>query len=598
MKTSSNRSKPSIDPGPGSFAGPRGKGRWFVHGVTLYCLLLAWAPNTDAQIVLPPVTHTVGPGGGPPCDFSSIQAAIDAAATGDIIRVTTGINWLVASSLTIANKSLTLVGGYSDCEDTTSDPDQPSTVSGLGFVSTLTVSRNIAGVQNVLVRNFTLRMGEGGNDKGGGVDLSGAVVLRLDNVRVQENEADYGGGIRIHGGPPIPTLRLEGGSLIGGIDAFVIHNNAFQNGGGIFCDNGGIIEWLDASINFNTALNGGGISMNDCTLTMPAASGSELRAVEIRGNQALTNGGGIHALNSSELNISSAGNRQVRISNNKADGGNGGGVFLLGSDLFAKGVQIEENTAGDTGGGVHMSGSSLELDRGDSGGANCPERERCATLYRNHADGQGGAVYLFGASVADLRQVFVDRNTANDMPGMLVSIGASLIMRDVQLSANNARLANTELIFASASTLDFRHVSAAFNDVDQVIRTIDGTNVKIHDSILWQPGLDTLVGDGSAILDLSCNNAVEDVTLPGAAMHPPGFLTGEKLTERRPVLRLAPDSQNVDACDNNPGPSPDSDALGLPRVVDNPEVADQSGPLDRGALEFQPPIFEDGFEDP
>jgi hypothetical protein len=60
---------------------------------------------------------------------------------------------------------------------------------------------------------------------------------------------------------------------------------------------------------------------------------------------------------------------------------------------------------------------------------------------------------------------------------------------------------------------------------------------------------------------------------------------------------LAPDSANVDACDDAPAPNPAFDAVGSPRVVDVTDVADQAGPLDRGALEYQPPIFIDGFED-
>jgi len=443
-----------------------------------------------------------------------------------------------------------------------------------------------------------VRAGDGDANKGGNIDLSGGVLLRLDNVNVQEGEADYGGGIRIHGGPPIATLRLEGGTRIGGISPILLTNNAFQQGGGIYCDGSGVIEWVDAAINFNTALHGGGIRMNGCSLTMPEAVGGNYRVVEIRGNQVLGSGGGIYASNDATLAMNSSRNRQVRIDGNHADV-DGGGILIFGAGvtLDADGVQIEENAADNHGGGLYINAGSVSLDRGNPSGADCPARERCATLSRNLAGVHGGAAYLIGAAELDLRQAFVESNSANNMPGMLLTSGSTLVLRDVQF-AGNTGLAGAELIFASDSALELRHVSSAFNTVARSIRTIGGSNVTIHDSILWQAeGTTTLGGDGTAVLDLSCNNAIENATLPGAATHTPGFLDGDTVSLPLPVLQLAPDSANVDACDDAPVPNPAQDAVGQPRVVDAAEVVNQAGPLDRGALEYQPPIFIDGFED-
>lgn len=82
-----------------------------------------------------PETKTVGPGGGPPCDFSGIQAAIDCANSGDTIRISNQQNWTVNPGLVVANKSLTIVGGFSDCADTTSD-STPSIINGAGLDTT------------------------------------------------------------------------------------------------------------------------------------------------------------------------------------------------------------------------------------------------------------------------------------------------------------------------------------------------------------------------------------------------------------------------------------------------------------------------------
>lgn len=559
-------------------------------------LALVCACPAPAGIIVPPAVYTVGVGVS--CDFNSLQPAIDAAANGDTIRLTVQVNWLNPAGFTITDKSLSVVGGYSDCDDTTPDPDQRSLTYTADSASTFTVSNGLAGERTVLLRHLIVRDGAGDADHGGGVDLAGDVWLRLNNVIVEGNAADHGAGIRIHGNPSSPRLRLEGGSRIGGPEPFVSANSATLNGGGIHCQDGGVIEWVDASIVFNNALSGGGIYMIACTLTMPAAPGEAFRLVELRGNRSVGSGGGLIALNNSSVTMSSAANRQVQVVGNQASD-SGGGIYLNLSQLVAEGVKIEQNQAADNGGGLYTTGgATVDLHRGNPTGANCPDRDRCATLSRNSSQGNGGAVYLFGASTLDLRQVFVEANIAPNMPIVLASNGPTVILRDVQASGNIAtNLGESELIFGSDATLDFRHVTTAHNDVDAVVRTIGASQITIHDSILWEPGASIFTGDGSETLDLSCNNASESDTIPGAQTHVPGFAAGDDPVHPLPILRLAPESANIDVCPDQPPPNPAFDALGQPRLVDVADVANLAGPLDRGAIEFQPPLFADGFED-
>jgi len=566
----------------------------------LWSLMAFWpVAFATGEIIVLPETITFGVGAS--CDFDAasfvIQDAIDSADSGDTIRISNELTWIVPAGLVVANKSLTIVGGFSNCTDDSSDPATPSFINAIGSSTTLTVSNAIAGVPTVLVRNIVLFNGDGGATKGGGVDLSGGILLRLDNVDVQDSDADYGGGIRIHGGPPIPTLSLEGGSLIGGTSIFGGSNSASQHGGGIYCDDGGVIEWEHASINFNNALVGGGMYLEGCTLTMPSAPGSELRTVEIRGNEALQAGGGLYATGSSDITLTSELNRQVRISNNKA-GTTGGGIYLINSNLDAAGLKLEQNSAEGNGGAAYLLGSTFDLGRGNPTGANCPDRERCATITRNLSADPVGGVLGGNGSVVDLRQVFVEANSGNSVAALSVSNGSTLILRDVQLTGNTATGGgDSRLISAVDATLDLRHVTAAANEVNSLIRTLSSSTVTIHDSILWEPGIPTLGGDGTAILDLSCNNASENGTIAGAVTHTPGFLTGDVVGLPPPILHLAPSSKNIDTCDDAPLPNPAFDIIGQLRVVDIPEVADGAGALDRGATEYQPPLFKDGFED-
>lgn len=179
------------------------------------------------------------------------------------------------------------------------------------------------------------------------------------------------------------------------------------------------------------ATKGGGMYLDGCTLTMPSAPGSELRTVEIRGNEVLESGGGLAATGFSDITLTSELNRQVRISNNTA-GTTGGGVYLLGSNLDAAGLKLEQNEAG----------------------------------------GNGGAV-----------------------------------------------------------------------------------------------------------------------------THTPGFLMGDVVGLPPPILHLSPASQNIDTCDDAPPSNPAFDIVGQLRVVNIPEVPNGAGALDRGAAEYQPPLFKDSFED-
>ena len=565
--------------------------------VVTLSLLASWPLQVTAGDIAIPQTITFGNGAA--CDFNvgdleSMQSAINAAGGGDTIRVTNQATWTVPAGLVVANKSLTIVGGFSDCTDTTSDPDTPSIFNATGSATTLTVSNAIAGVHNVLVRNINLTGGDGGANKGGGVDLSGAMQLRLDNVNVQTSDADNGGGIYVHGGPPIPTLRLEGGSLIGATSIFAGKNNAFGNGGGIYCDNGGIIQWVDASINFNTANAGGGMYLDGCDLTMPSAPGNELRTVEMRGNEVIEEGGGLFARDSSDVSLTSELNRQVRISDNKADG-TGGGVQLINSDFNAVGLKLEQNSAGNTGGGAFVLDSTFNMFRGDS--TNCPDRDRCSTFTRNFATGAVGGIIAQSNSFVDLRQLFMESNTGASVAAVSVSSNSSLTLRDVQLAGNTGSdPGNTRLLSANDGTLDLRHVTAAFNNVEMVIRSTAGSSLAIFDSILWHPSNSIVDEDGSGTFDLGCNNASDLASMPGSLTHTPGFLYGDVATLPIPILHLAPTSENIDGCSEVPPPNPAFDVVRQPRVVAIPEVPDLGGTLDRGAVEYQALVFKHGFE--
>jgi len=106
-----------------------------------------------------------------------------------------------------------------------------------------------------------------------------------------------------------------------------------------------------------------------------------------------------------------------------------------------------------------------------------------------------------------------------------------------------------------------------------------------------------VAGDGTGSLNGSCNNGSENTTLTGAVTHVPGFRTEGSPDAPPPVLFLSPDSENIDTCDDAPALNPAFDLVGQLRLVDIIDMKNLEGPLDRGALEYHPPLFADGFED-
>ncbi|HHS97030.1 MAG TPA: hypothetical protein ENK08_03900, partial [Chloroflexi bacterium] len=161
----------------------------------------------------------VAPGGNcgsvSPC-YSTVQAAVDAASSGDEIRIAQGT---YNENVTI-DKSLTLRGGYTTSDWDTSDPDAHPTVlngGGAGRVIAATTS----GI-DLTIENLEITNGQGGiqicsdacginatirncyihdnstSGEGGGIyaKLNSGYTIRIENCRIVNNTASgtYGGG--------------------------------------------------------------------------------------------------------------------------------------------------------------------------------------------------------------------------------------------------------------------------------------------------------------------------------------------------------------------------------------------------------------------
>jgi hypothetical protein len=198
------------------------------------------------------------------CDFDSVQAAIDAVAPGETIRICAGV---FAERLVIT-KEVTLIG--------VGDGANGTTLDGRGGGSTVTVSDATATLQRLRIT------GGGGVAAGGGAIVQRTGTLLLSDCAVTGNSADAdGGGIATKG-----VLRLEnctvadnkagvrGGGIVHNDAATTLENSvvsgnqAGERGGGIFFIKGAM-TLFDSRVENNTAeIEGGGIFRGDGAISL------------------------------------------------------------------------------------------------------------------------------------------------------------------------------------------------------------------------------------------------------------------------------------------------------------------------------------------
>lgn len=286
------------------------------------------------------------------CQFTTIQAAINAAATGDTIDISPGT---YAESLVVGGTAATLTlrkmpGGSGDV------------ILDDGFGTGGSVLRVFSG-KNVQLIDLTLRNGQA--IFGGGIENQG--TLRLLRVRVVNNTAiALGGGV------------LNAGQLVA-IESEVSDNRVVQPfgsggpGAGIY--NGSIFSTSRATMtltntvlqnnrSFNTSVSEGGGLFNSGDLTLlnvrvlgnrngvgggiaNSSSGSLTGInVEVSGNIAQSSGGGIAQASTGALTLTNS-----TITSNQAT--RGGGLFLAaGKAATLLRSTVNSNTASTDGGGV------------------------------------------------------------------------------------------------------------------------------------------------------------------------------------------------------------------------------------------------------
>jgi len=345
-----------------------------------------------------------------PCDYATIQAAIDAAQQDDAVLVAAGT---YAEAINFAGKSITVESA-----------DGPElTIIDASGLSTSTVTVNSGEGAGTTLRGFTITGGTGspnetiatmgelfatsGSERS--IDNAGSVVNRIGGgVLVTASSLLVENCIIINNHVPAHAGAGGGFCVILPQDVqirnCIIEDNSGWLGGGVVVSTGEVIV-NDCLFRNNTAEFGGGLDVN--VNAIGTVSNTTFHA-----NSATKFGGGATVYNSA-IAIFDGCDFTDNTSTHY-----GGGISTYGI-MQAKFCSFDSN-ASSLGGGIYM---------GNSAGDTLLEN---SSLMNNHAVGNGGGIYstAFGQLTYPsprLKNVTVCGNTPNNIYGGIEDLGGNVI---------------------------------------------------------------------------------------------------------------------------------------------------------------------------
>ncbi len=272
-----------------------------------------------------------------PQDYSTIQAAVDAASEDDTVLISERTYSGSGNSNILIQKKIT-IRSASGPEKTIID------CQGEGNGFTINSGVTISG----------LTIANGSHDYGGGIKSSGTTTIV--NCIIKNNHAEYyGGGLYfMSGSPRIENCRIEQNSSVNGggglsfsycspeIDSCTVKNNTSQgSGGGIYLSYGSP-EIINCMVIKNTSQSsGGGIDGGHVNIKI---SGGEIRL-----NRAKFSGGGV------DLSFETCELKNILIADNEALQQTGGGLNHNQGSLIMENCIIRSNRANWDGGGASIS---------------------------------------------------------------------------------------------------------------------------------------------------------------------------------------------------------------------------------------------------
>ena len=338
------------------------------------------------------------------CDYTTIQAAIDAATDGDIIKIGEGTYTNVFSragvrQIAYISKTVTLKGGYVPPNWDAADPNAHPTIldaqnSGRGIFISDNTHPVIDGIR--IINGNAAGLGADGPDHydGGGCIYTHRAYLTLQNTKITSCTAQVGGGIFSYYGAititnasiTTNTVKMFGGGIRSFATDVTMQNSlvgrnvttdGYSYAGGMYLSFGRALFSNNVISNNTTMQHAGGfmLSGSDCMFTgntiannvstISSGAGGDVKSNSnctfddntITGNDSFYDGGGI-AVNT-EAVVTFTHNR---IENNTA-GRYGGGIYVYSNATVTMTHNIfrENTTTGSGSGMAYARGNALAV---------------------------------------------------------------------------------------------------------------------------------------------------------------------------------------------------------------------------------------------
>ena len=256
----------------------------------------------------------------------------------------------------------------------------------------------------IMYNNIVLNVAEG---HGGGIYFNDHVSATIDSCEVQDNIASWGGGMTC-------TVRCDPTIVNSSFNANITNNV----GGGIFIRSSSspIISWSEFKNNVqisNPLGSGGGV----CIYGSGEGGGPcypTFTQCDFEGNAVLGDGGGMSAAYDSHPQLTNCTFR------NNTSGRSGGGLacvadpdHLYPSNAEVRNCLVELNHANEEGGGIHVRFSDPLFESVD--------------VYENTAINTGGGINFFESPSATLQESNVCSNSLNQIEGQFTDGGKNII---------------------------------------------------------------------------------------------------------------------------------------------------------------------------
>lgn len=388
-----------------------------------------FAVNSDADTPLPAGNSVCSttPGATEPGECT-LRAALSLARSGDSVRIASNISLIKLENgqLRIRDASVNVYG----VESTRTTIDAQSASRGLLIDSFTGVTNGVVELHNLNFVNGNVVGDGGGVLVSNGYNGFGITTLRLENVRMSNNQAMNGGGVSVGGNGSDTAIEVRNSEFLGN------HANVLESQGGF----GGAIaantiSVASSSFSKNTASESGGAIYNSNTLTAVDST--------FDGNQAQAGNGGAFRSNRAML-------QRVTVAANQA-GGSGGGIAIAGEGtLIFVGGSVAGNSAAASGGGLYT-GST----------ASCSMLG--VAIEGNQANISGG-----GWAADYVRGIFANGSISDNVlnNGLRGTVGGAGVYAQLGHSANG-------------STLLFSNATIAKNRIANPASNVSGGGVKI-----------------------------------------------------------------------------------------------------------------------